>query len=102
MSGPEKQEILFDKIERLEEEVRILRAGMLSKVEKRVQDRLPKSSRLLNIRARHLKTLRLEIAKLCFKTRSTAMLIVWTPVIPGWRHPHLSTYGLGALERYLQ
>jgi hypothetical protein len=89
------------KIEKLEEEVRILRAGMLSQVEKRLMKRLPQSSQLRNIRARHLKTLRLEIARLCINCRSTCMLIVWTAKLEGWRRPHLSTYGLGALERYL-
>jgi len=49
---PEKVEMVGARIEMLEDEVLILRSGMLLKVEKSVVNYLPRSSQLPNIRAK--------------------------------------------------
>jgi hypothetical protein len=76
----------------------ILHEGVISQATKRVRSRLPQASQLKNIRAAHLRKIRVEVAKLCIKTGSSCTMMVWTPTLPGWKRPHLSAFGLGPLQ----
>lgn len=95
----QREQLLRSKVLDLQEEVQILRGGMLARALKRVSGRLPKASQLRNIRAGQLREIRFKVAQLCVKTRSTCMMMVWTPKLEGWERSHLSCFGLGALEK---